>query len=45
MAIERILELAGPSDLVVLLAARKEFQTLHQRFLAIQSAQKQDVQS
>ena len=44
-AIERILDMAGASDLVVLPSSRKEFQTLHQRFVATQSALKQDARA
>lgn len=39
-AIERILGMAGPSDLVILPLSRKEFEATHQRLLIMQSGAK-----
>lgn len=41
-AIERILGMAGPSDLVILPLSRTEFDATHQKFLAMQTLTKKD---
>ncbi len=44
-AIERILGMAGPSDLVILPLNRGEFEATHQRLLAMQSRQKAEAEN